>query len=81
MKNDLRWMSGHIENLTRELERSTAQLRALQGELGTEEPTRPLSVAELKSRLRRQAPDMIKARNPQGFTIMLPVGNRQARHA
>jgi len=79
-KSDLKWMSGHIERLTDDLSRATAQLRSLQQELGTECPTEPLPVAELRDQIRRNAPEMIKAHTVEGFTIMLPVGSTRARH-
>lgn len=79
IRRDLQWFKDQCSALNKETDHLRAQIKMLQKELGSEDPTKPLPVAELRARMAAQAPAMIKARTVEGFTIMLPVGNRRTR--
>lgn len=76
---DLKWFKDQCGALNREVDRLRGKLGALQRELGTEDPTHPIPVAELRAEIRSRAPEMIKGRTAEGFTILLPVGSGRAR--
>jgi hypothetical protein len=79
LTEDIRIMSRLIERATAERMAAEADLRALRTEFGVDAPTEVLSVAQIRAQMRRTAPVVVPVVTEEGSTMLLPVGNNQAR--
>lgn len=79
-QEDIRLLSRMIETLNAQKEALEDQVRHLRSQLGSEDVTEELSVAQIRAQMRRTTPDVVKCAIGEGPTMLLPVGNNRARN-
>lgn len=79
LQKDLRWYQTYHDRFVAEIDGLKDQLCRLQNELGSEEPTQTIPSAQVYRQLKQHAPDAVAVTRPGGITMLLPVGNNQAR--
>jgi hypothetical protein len=78
-EKDLKWYQQCHERFVDDINALKDQIHRLQTELGSEDPTEPIPVHQLRNQLRQHIPHSVKVVTENGSMMLLPVGHTRTR--